>query len=239
MQYTITRLVLAAGAVALVGSTAALHAETRKPAAAPVVITPPAVPDGSNFSRAPFPAARPQNDVTPPNGEAFDQEMPPNTPSTTPEPVAPPAPTVAILQPHHEPGVMPTEPGLMPTGRTTVAASASLNRAQLDPMIRNASFEARDNLVDTVRSRMRQSDATMREFRRTRSEMSAEGRTQFDSEASDVHAKAKALDKSLRAAAKASSADWDSARQQLAADFDAYADALARVDSAVGVSPNR
>jgi hypothetical protein len=229
MQYTITRLFLVAGIAALTGIPT-IQAQTHKRASAPVVITPPAVPDGSNFSRAPFPAARPQNDVTPPNAEAFDQNVPPNTPSTTPDPIAPPPPTVAILQPRGE-------PGLMPTGRPTVAAAAALDSARLEPTIRSAAFESRDDLIDNVRTRVRQSDETVNEFRRSKSEMSTEGRSQFDADLSDVHAKAKALEKSLRAADRASSANWEAARAQLAADYDAYAAALARLDTAVGVAP--
>lgn len=226
MHHTITRLVLLAGAAALVGIPT-IQAETHKRASAPIVITPAAVPDGSNFSRAPFPAARPQNDVLPPVGEAFPEDLPPNTPSTTPDPIAPPPPALAVLQPK-------VAPGEMPTGRPTVAAAAALDSARLEPTIRSASFESRDQLVDDVRVRVRQSEETMNELRRTRGEMSAEGRTQFDAQASDVKAKAKTLERSLRAADDASASNWESARQQLAADYDAYASALSRLDAAVG-----
>ena len=224
-----TRLIVGAGMLALVASPVTF-AETHNRASAPVIITPPAVPDGSNFSRAPFPAARPQNDVTPPNGEAFDQSMPPNTPSTNPDPIAPPAPTVAVLQPR-------VAPGLMPTGRPSTGAAYALDATHLEPTIRSSSFESRDNLVDNIRVRMRESDTAMREFRRTESEMSTEGRTQFQTAADDVKVKEKALQKSLRSAERASSANWDAAREQLAADYDAYAAALARVDTLAGIAP--
>jgi hypothetical protein len=206
-----------------------LSAGTHKRARAPVVITRPAIPDGSNFSRAPFPAARQQNDVTPPNGEAFDQNMAPNTPSTTPEPMPAPAPVVAVLQPR-------VAPGLMPTGRP-VAASAGL--VQVTPVVQNATFQTRDDVIDRVRVGMRQGDTAVREYKRTESEMSAQGRTQFEAARNEVKAREKALDRSLRTAANASASGWDSARAQLAADYQAYVQSLARLDQLVGVTPAR
>jgi hypothetical protein len=229
MKLIISLLALTGATVAVLPS---VTAETHKRASAPVVITMPAIQDGSNWSRAPFPAARPQNDVTSPNGEAFDENLPPNTPSTTPAPFAPPPAEVAILQPR-------TAPGLMPTGRPGIAASASLDDARMQPVLRNASFDARDQIVDDVRVRVRQSEDTVREFRRSESQMSTSGRSQFDALNDEVKARRKALEHSTRVAANASSADWDSARAQLASDYDAYASALASLDAAVGVTPAR
>lgn len=227
MKYTITGLVAFTGA-AMLALSPALRAETHKRASAPVIITPPAIHDGSNWSRAPFLAQRHQNDATPPNGEAFDQDVPPNTPSTTPAPLPPPEPTVAVLQPR-------VEPGLMPTGRPTTGAAAAVDSGRVSPMIRNASFAARDDIVDNVRIRMRQSEAAVNEFARSESEMSTEGRGQFGTLRDEVKARRNALEKSTRAAANASASDWDSARAQLANDYDAYAAALAQMDAAVGV----
>jgi len=229
MKYIPTLLAFT-GATLAVLSTA--NAETHKRASAPLVITPAAVPNGSNWSRAPFPAARPQNDVTPANGEAFDEDVPPNTPSTTPAPLAPSAPVVAIMQPR-------TEPGLMPTGRAGIAASASLDNRQVQPMIRNASFDSRDQLVDTVRVRVGQADDAVTQFRHSENEMSTSGRSQFDALKSDVKAAHKQLERSIRNAANASSDNWDAARAQLATDYDAYAAAVSRMDAAVGLQPAR
>jgi hypothetical protein len=229
MNYSTTRIILLAGA-ALLATAPTSFAQTHKRASAPVVITPPAVPDGSNRSRAPFPAARRENDVTPPNGEAFDQNVPPNTPSTTPDPVPPPAPTVAILQPK-------VAPGLMPTGHPTTSAAMTLDATHLAPTIQSTSFESRDDLIDNVRVRVRQSNETISEFRRSRSEMSSEGRSQFDAAADEVKSAEKTLEKSIRRAERASSTDWEQARAQLASDYQAYAAALARVDAAAGIAP--
>lgn len=232
MKYTITAFALLG-----VGSLAfgpALSAGTPKSPSAPVVITRPAIPDGSNFSRAPFPASRPQNDVTPPNGEAIDLNVPPNTPATTPEPYAPPPAAIAILQPRTN-----VEPGLMPTGRPTTGAAVALDATRVEPSIRVATFENRSEVLGGLRNRLQQTKTTLAEFRRTENEMSAEGRTQFKSAMDEVKSREKALDKSLRAAERASSSEWDAARAQLVADYDAYAAAVARIDAAAGIAPVR
>lgn len=229
MKHVMIPLILATGAAAWFAAPMA-SAETPKRASAPVVITPPAIPDGSDFSRAPFPAARPQNDVTPPNGQAFDQNLPPNTPGTTPAPIPPPVPTLAVLQPH-------TAPGLMPTGRPSIAASAALAPQQVEPMIRDTDFANRGRLIDSLRLRERQTETALVDFDHTQGQMSAEGRTQFKPLFDTARQRQDALDKSLHAAADASAGSWDQARAQLLADYDAYAAAAKQVDIAVGVAP--
>jgi hypothetical protein len=229
MKYTTTRLVAFIGAIAAFAPLT-LSAQTPNRPSAPTIITYPAVPNGSNASRAPFPAARHNDDVTPPNGMAFDQAVPPNTPSTTPEPFPLPAAAVAIAQPR-------VAPGLEPTGRPATGAAVALDATRIEPTIRSATFENRDEVISDLDSRVRSSRTAMAEFRRTESEMSTEGRAQFQSAADDVRAKEKALEKSLKAARHASAAEWDTARAQLAADYDAYAAALARVDATAGIAP--
>ena len=87
----------------------------------PIVMTRPAIQDGSNASRAPIPAARQFDDVKAPDGQAVDQIAP----STNIEPAIPPA-RVAVLQGATAPAYAATttttytEPALTPTGRTTV-----------------------------------------------------------------------------------------------------------------------
>lgn len=225
-------LCVALSSMAVAAVPSFLHAGTPKRASAPVVITMPAVPNGSNFSRAPFPAARWENDVTRPNDMAFDLDLPPNTPSTTPDPIAPPVPRFAILQPR-------VPPGEMPTGLVAIGASTALDPGRVEPTIRSATYESRDDLIDSLRLRVRQGQTTVAELRRNQSQMSAEGRAQFNAAMSEAKARGKRLDKSLRSAAGASSTSWDSARGQLAADYDAYAASLAQIDAAAGIAPAR
>lgn len=210
-----------------------VSAGTFKRASSPIVIPHPPIPNGSNWSRAPFPAERPQNDATPPNAMAFDLDLPPNTPATTPEPFAPPPAAFAILQP-----ARPTvDPGTLPTGLPTVGASVALDAARVEPSIRNAMFEGRDDLVDGLRVRLRQSELALTGFERSRADMSASGRSQFDTLFAEARAREKALDRSIRTASRASIDTWESARAQLVADYNAYAAALAQLDAAVGIAP--
>jgi hypothetical protein len=105
----------------------------------PVVMTPPAFPDGSNWSRAPLPAARQFDDVKAPDAQAIDQ-LPPNTPSSNIEAPIPPA-RVAILQPTTTPAAaayastttVATEPALAPTGRTTVVVPTAAPAVEIRP----------------------------------------------------------------------------------------------------------
>jgi hypothetical protein len=69
--------------------------------------------------------------------------------------------------------------------------------------------------------------------------MGAAGRQQFDAAAEDVKEKAKQLKKSLKDARKATDAQWDASRAQVAADYEAYAAAVARVDAATGATVTR
>src|SRR3954471_93324 len=102
---------LAIGALASTGLSAFAQS------AHPIVITPPAVKDGSNSSRAPFPAARQFDDVKGPDAQAIDK-VGANSPVANIEPM-PPSTRVAILRPAPAPA-FGVEPGLLPTGRTAI-----------------------------------------------------------------------------------------------------------------------
>lgn len=227
MKNTHTRLL----ATLAIGALAGLSNISAQSSAKPTVITPPAVKDGSNWSRAPFPAARQFDDVKAPDGQAIDKTAP-NTDATNVEPVIPPA-RVAILQPSPAPTLI-GDPGLLPTGRVNVAVASSLEAATFAPTIRTASMSSRDQVLSDVQMRLKNSDKALGSFRSSTSQMSAEGRRQFNAAEDDVKAKEKALKHSIKAAKKATDATWDSARAQLAADYEAYATAVASIDAAAG-----
>ncbi|PTX91762.1 hypothetical protein [Opitutus sp. ER46] len=229
MKNTLVTLLLtsAAGSLALAPT---LSAGTPKRASAPVVIAIPAVPDGSNYSRAPFLAFRPQDDALPPNGQAFDETVPPNTPASTPAPFAAPPPAFAILQPT-------VAPGLLPTGRPVIAAAATLDAPQVQTLIQNTAGTRRDEVIDSVRVRVRESQVAMREYRRSRGEMSPEGRAAFDAADAEARAREKSLEKSLRSAGRGAEQNWDEKRSQVAAEYQAYVAAVARIDALAGNAP--
>ncbi|MES2697660.1 MAG: hypothetical protein V4773_29620 [Verrucomicrobiota bacterium] len=206
----------------------------------PVVITPPAVQDGSNWSRAPFPAQRQFDDVKPADGQAIDT-LGANSEATKIEPPLA-APRVAIFQPAATPAntatmiaaapvTVSTEPVLTPTGRSTVALASTVDAATYAPTIRVASYEARGQTIADIENRLNASETALASVRSTSASMNADGRKAFASADDEVKAKAKALRKSIKAANKTSASEWDNARAQLAADYDAYALALANVDA--------
>ncbi len=233
MKYTHTRFAssLAIGALAIAGfSTASAQSSGR-----PVVITPPAVNDGSNWSRAPFPAARQFDDVKAPDAQAIDKTGA-NSEVANIEPAAP-STRVAVLQPAPAPAVV-ADPGLLPTGRATVVATSSLiNAPAFAPTIRSTPISSRETVIADIDARLKTSDNAMESMRNSAAQMSAEGRRTFKTADDDVKEKAHALKKSLNAARKASQSEWDNAREKLAADYEAYGAALARVDAAAGATP--
>jgi len=233
MKYSHTRFIaFTIGAVA--AGLSAVSAQSTKP----VIITPPAVKDGSNASRAPFPAAREFDDVKAPDGQAIDNTAP-NTPAANLEPAIPPAP-VAVLQPAPAtaivvapaPTVVVTEPVLTPTGRSTVVVASSLDAAAFTPIILSTTMASRDQMLSDIEMRLTNSEKAMDTFRSSVSQMSADGRRQFGLAEEAVKDSAKELKKSIKAAKKATDdAEWNSARAQLAADYAAYAAAVASVDA--------
>jgi hypothetical protein len=196
----------------------------------PIVITPPAVKDGSNWSRAPFPAARQFDDVKAPDTFAIDQ-IGANSAVANIEPL-PPAARVAVMQPAAP--AFGVEPGLLPTGRTTVVMAAPFQSATYTTTIRSASMESRNQIVPEIETRLHASEESLAVMNHSKKDMSAEGRQAFEAAEADARQQAKALHKSLRTAKNAKDAQWEAAREQLASDYDAYAATLARIDAASG-----
>lgn len=235
-------LALVALAPAGLSSASAQTATSRDP----IVITPPAVQNGSNWSRAPFPAARPRDDVRPADGQAIDLNVPPNTPASDPEPNPLPEPTVAIFQTAPAPAYATTtvpapayatttvaEPVLTPTGRTGVAVS--LDASQTVAAINAGAYASREQLVADIESRMKAVDTAMKPMQDSTRQMSADGRTQYKAAEDEIKQAERALRNSLRAARRASATEWESARAQLASDFQAYASSVSRLDAAAGI----
>jgi hypothetical protein len=205
-------------------------------------ISPPPKPDGSVGSRAPFPQSR--NDVKSPDGSAIDASAPAATVPAEPLP----APAVTVMGPTPSttttavvvtPPAATTDAALSPTGRTMISAAASLESTRISPSIRAATFTSRESTVADIDARLTASEKSLAALRSSSSEMSASGKTQFKTADDVVKEREKALRSSIRAARNASETEWDSARSKLAADYEAYASALASVDAAAGTAPIR
>ncbi len=229
-QYSQHRFASSLALATLLLSTALAQTANR-----PTVITIPTPNTGSNASRAPFLAARQFDDAKRPDGLAIDRSGA-NSDVANIEPAIPTA-QFAILQPTPAPNLL-SDPGLMPTGRSAVAASTLVNASAFGPTIRGTPIAERDQIIADLEARVRNSETAMTGFRNSATEMSADGRRVFKAADDEVTAKANALKKSVRAARKASATEWDAARAQLAADVEAYGAALARVDAAAGLLPS-
>lgn len=205
----------------------------------PIVIPRPAVPDGSNASRAPFPAKRQMDDIQRPNGEAIDRELPPNTPASE-EPLNPPV-RVAIFQ--SQPAAQPVEiapsfgnePALAMTGRPSAGVAVSLEAARIAPALRAQPMAGRETLLRDIEARVKAAEKSRHDFRATTQEMNPDAREQFRTASDAMESREKALRKSLRAAEKANDAEWEGARTQLAADYEAFAAAAAQLDAVTGM----
>jgi hypothetical protein len=206
----------------------AQNSRNSDPNARPIVMTPPAVKDGSNWSRAPFPAARPMDDTKSPDGQAVDRTAP-NTPASNTEPPVPPAP-IAILQP----SIPSATAGAI---AVFTPVSTSMDSVAFVPTIHASTYTAREQLISDIEQRVANSDAGLASYRATINQMSTDGRRAFDSAADNVKDTAKALQKSIKNARKAKDSNWEASRAELASAYEAYAAALARVDASTGATP--
>jgi hypothetical protein len=234
MKYVSYRSAFIASAIALITFSTGFAQTGRKP----IVISPPAVPNGSNWSRAPFPSARQFDDVKGPDGIAIDRDVPPNTPATDPDPHPLRAPRVAIAQPRNANPVT-GEPALLPTGRVTTSASAALDPARMTSAIRADDFQARKDVAADVESRITLANDALAGTRTTTRDMSPEGRAQFKALDNTARERERTVHSSAYAAARSTDRDWEANRTQLAADYEAYADAIRQIDTAIGVAPAR
>jgi hypothetical protein len=204
----------------------------------PTIATPPAVKQGAVENPAPFPSARQFEDDKGPNDRAISR-APESTPATTPP--APPSNVKARVERDTAPAITTVppqpDPGSLPTGRATMALAASLDAPTFGPSLRSASVATRTQVIADLESRMTTAENALTTMGNSVSEMSADGRQRFKAASDEVKERSRALRKSVQAARQASEQQWESARAQLASDYDAYAAALGRIDAAATVTP--
>ena len=205
----------------------------------PTVVTPPAVKQGAAENPAPFPSARQFEGDKGPSDKAISK-APESTPALTP-PAAPSGAKARAERAETAPAITtvppPADPGSLPTGRAQAALAASLDSATFAPTLRGASIGTRAQVIADLESRLTSAESALNSIGSTTAEMSADGQKQFKAASDEVKEKARALRKSVQAARQASDAQWESARAQLASDYEAYAAALARIDAASGIAP--
>lgn len=173
-------------------------------------------------------------DGPPVNAPSNSERRPPGAPSNVRikvQRVSPTAEAGATSQ------AGPTQPASLPTGRARQAVAAALDAQNFAPTLRAATVASRGPLITGIESRVASAETALSTVEKSPAEMSEDGRRQFKAASEEARERAKALRKSVKAASRANENEWDGARAQLAADYHAYAAALARIDSASGVAP--
>lgn len=187
-----------------------------------------AFPDGSNASRAPFPAQRRFDDLHAPDGQAIDPALPPNTSATHP-PILP-APRVAILE--HGPA---PRAALAATGLPATSLAAALDAPRVSSAILNQPTEARGQVIADVQTRITAADGAISTFEETSNQMDLANRRELTVATDATKEREAALFKTLRAARRANADQWEAARAELAADYNAFAAAATQVDAVTGM----
>jgi hypothetical protein len=123
-----------------------------------------------------------------------------------------------------------------PAPNTTISVggdiSSAMNSAATLRDLNTATFATRDTVLTQVDARLDNARRATAELQRNSRNLSAEARTRFDAAYSDVEAREAALRRSENDARQASSSNWAQAQARLAADYDAYVQAVARAEAA-------
>ncbi len=117
-------------------------------------------------------------------------------------------------------------------------ASASLNTAETVHTIQAGAMAQREQLLDELHARVEASAKAMGSVRKSGAKLDGDAKAEFKAADADVKAKEKALKKSMKAAEKASADAWTDSRAKLAADYDAYASAVAKAEVASQANAN-
>jgi hypothetical protein len=121
-------------------------------------------------------------------------------------------------------------PNAQASGAASVATA--LNPSNTIRDIQSTAFDARKSLLNEVDDRMDAGKKLVSSLKRDPRALNADVRTQFKSALDDVDAKEKILKRSLKEARATSSADaWTVAQGTLAADYEAYATAVAALNA--------
>ena len=112
-----------------------------------------------------------------------------------------------------------------------LAASAALDMTDTLHAINAATVQARPSLLGNVNARMEASDQAIAILSQHARSLHQDAQTQFNVAVKDVHAKEKALKRSLKTAGRVRAEAWVQARADLAAHFNAYAEAVAHAEA--------
>lgn len=136
-------------------------------------------------------------------------------------------------------GVAATAPGMAVANEHAI--TAVLNAGPSVQQVQTADVQTRGEVIAQMEHELDASDNAIAAAKVRAKTLDADGKAQFDTAVNDAHARAKALKKSMKTAKKADADAWADSRAKLAADYDAYTKAMARVDdtaSAAATAPN-
>jgi len=112
------------------------------------------------------------------------------------------------------------------------SVNVALDAGPTATTIRSAAFATHEQLATDVDQRMDAGAKVMVELKERSKLLDASAQTEFKAAVKDADARAKQLKKSAKAVRKGSQETWDKDRDSLAADYEAYASAMARVEAA-------
>jgi hypothetical protein len=124
--------------------------------------------------------------------------------------------------------------GLNAQSSGAAAVSTALSPPDTIHAIQSTSFDERKSLLNEVGDRMNAGKKLVSSLKHDPRAIAADVRTQFNSALDDVKVKEKILKRSLKEARNANNADaWSVAQPTLAADYEAYATAVAELNAVI------
>ena len=121
-------------------------------------------------------------------------------------------------------------PGVMTAG----AIGLSLKTAETTARIRQAEMEMRATTLTAVDSKVDATESSVERLQRTARHLEGGVRDRAKTAFDEVRAKEKAVRSSLKEARRAGAEEWSEAREHLAANYEAYAQAVASAEASIG-----
>ena len=110
----------------------------------------------------------------------------------------------------------------------------ALNTAEVTGQIRQTDEDARVTMLSMIESRIEATGRSVDRWQRAVRRLEGDIRSRAEEAIGEVKAREKALRSSLREARRASVQEWSEARERVASDYEAYAQAVACAEAGIG-----
>ncbi|MDE3083807.1 MAG: hypothetical protein KGJ37_01130 [Verrucomicrobiota bacterium] len=144
---------------------------------------------------------------------------------------AAPLPVAKIAQAYGPGPITPQNPDLSTKGIPPGRMTETLDVGATTIHIRQTSLQQRNVMLASLEKRILSTYAATARFQIAARQLDEKARTQFETAMQDVRAKEQAVEDSLNAARRANSETWYNARDRLAADYEAYAEAITNAEN--------